>query len=81
MISPSNWVLIVCTLILAIIALFGPYINELWKRKKFAPKLKMIFQKEYPYVVEPAGENLYSICFGVKNDGNLKAINCEAIIE
>jgi hypothetical protein len=43
MISPFNWVLIVCTLILAIIALFGPYINELWKRKKFAPKLKMIF--------------------------------------
>ena len=81
MISPSDWIFIICTLILAIIALFGPYINEIWKRKKFAPKLKIAFQKEYPYIAEPAGDNLYSICFGVKNEGNSKAKNCEVIME
>lgn len=81
MVSPSDWIFIICTLILAIIALFGPYINEIWKRKKFAPKLRIAFQKEYPYVAEPAGDNLYSICFGVKNEGNSKANNCEVIME
>ncbi|MBA7497884.1 hypothetical protein ES704_00618 [subsurface metagenome] len=81
MISPSDWVLIGCTITLASMAIFGPYINELWKRKKFAPKLKIIFQKKYPYIGEPADDNLYDICFGVKNEGNSKAKNCEVIIE
>jgi len=81
MVSPSDWIFIICTVILAIIALFGPYINEIWKRKRFAPKLRITFQKEYPYVTEPAGDNLYSICFGVKNEGNSRANNCEVIME
>lgn len=81
MISPSDWVFIVCTLILATIALFGPYINELWKRKRFAPKLKIIFYKKRPYIVLPSPECIYLFCFEVKNEGNSKAKNCEVIIE
>jgi len=82
MISPSDWVLICSTLILATIALFGPYINELWKRKSLAPKLKIIFLKKSPYIVKPDEEtNLYLLCFEVKNEGNSKAKNCEVIVE
>lgn len=88
MISLSDWVLIGCTVTLAIIALFGPYINELLKREKFAPKLKITFQKEYPYVggsgtgtVISTITNYYDFCFGVKNEGNSKAKNCEVIME
>ena len=78
--TPSDWVLVWSTIALGSIALFGPYLNELWKRKKFAPKLRITFQKEYPYVTEPKGD-IYSICFGVKNEGDSKSINCEAVIE
>lgn len=81
MISPSDWVLIGCTIALAVIALFGPYLNDFWKRKSLAPKLKIVFQKEYPYISEPAGDSIYFICFGVINKGNSKAKNCEAMIE
>ena len=81
MVSTSDWVLIVYIFILVTIALFGLYTNELRKRKKFVPKLKIDFKKEYPYIVKPAGDNFYSINFGVVNEGNSKAINCEAIIE
>jgi len=88
----TNWVYIFCTLCLAIVALVAPYISELIKRKMFAPKLKIMFQKEYPYIGEPitgkpitvrqpVGDNLYDICFGVKNEGNSQAKNCEVIIE
>jgi hypothetical protein len=52
MVSPSDWIFIICTLILAIIALLGPYINELWKRKSLAPKLKIGFYKESSYINE-----------------------------
>lgn len=82
MISPSDWVLICSTLILATIALLGPYKYELWKRKKFAPKLKTVFHKESPYILEvDKFPYLYSLCFKVKNEGNSKAKNCEVIIE
>ena len=81
MISSSDWVYLICTLGLAITALTAPYLNELWKRKSLAPKLKIMFQKKYPYIGEPADDDLYDICFGVKNEGNSKAKNCEAIIE
>lgn len=88
----TDWVYIFCTLCLAIVALVAPYISELIKRKKFAPKLKVMFQKESPYIGEPVigktvvggklvRENLYDFCFGVKNEGNSKAKNCEVIIE
>lgn len=82
MISPSDWVFIVCTLIIAIIALFGPYINELWKRKSLAPKLKIIFHKESPYIAHPPNENIYYLlCFQVKNYGVSTAKDCKIIIE
>jgi len=80
MISPSDWVLIGCTITLAIVALTAPYLNDLWKRKSLAPKLKIVFHKESPYIVEP-DEHIYLICFEVKNEGNSKAKNCEVIIE
>lgn len=80
MISPSDWVLIGCTIILGVIALFGPYLNDFWKRKSLAPKLKIIFHKKSPYIVEP-DEHIYLLCFEVKNEGNSKAKNCEVIIE
>ncbi|MGB2783269.1 MAG: hypothetical protein WBC45_04930 [Atribacterota bacterium] len=81
MISPSDWVLIGSTITLGAIALFGPYLNDFWKRKSLAPKLKIVFQKEYPYIGEPERDYLYDICFGVKNEGNSEAKNCEVIIE
>ena len=81
MISPSDWVLIGSTITLGAIALFGPYLNDFCKRKSLAPKLKIVFKKEYPYIGEPARDYLYDICFGVKNEGNSVAKNCEAIIE
>jgi hypothetical protein len=81
MISSSDWVYIICTLGLAITALTAPYLNELWKRNSLAPKLKIMFQKRYPYIGEPARDYLYDICFGVKNEGNSEAKNCEVIIE
>lgn len=82
MISPSDWVLIGCTITLAVIALTAPYLNELWKRKSLAPKLKTLFHKESPYILEvDRFPYLYSLCFKVKNEGNSKAKNCEVIIE
>jgi len=77
----TDWIYIFCTLCLAITALVAPYISELIKRKKFAPKLKIVLQKEYPYIGEPSGDNLYAIFFGVKNEGNSKAKNCKIVIE
>ena len=77
----SDWVYVLCTLCLAIVALVAPYLNDLWRRKSLAPKLKIVFQKESPYIGEPKGDNLYSICFAVKNEGNSKAKNCEVTIE
>lgn len=81
MISPSDWVLICSTLILATIALFGPYINELWKRKSLAPKLKIGFYKESSYIILAIQRDSFSIFFEVNNEGNSEARNCIAIIE
>lgn len=81
MISPSDWVLICSTLILATIALFGPYINESWKRKNLAPRLKIGFYKESSYIILPLQKNSFSIFFEVNNSGNSEAKNCIAIIE
>ena len=82
MISPSDWVLIGCTITLASMAIFGPYINEFWKRKSLAPKLKIIFNNESRYIQHPSNENIYyCLCFQVKNDGVSTAKDCEIIIE
>jgi hypothetical protein len=81
MISPSDWVLIYSTLTLAIIALFGPYINEIWKRKSLAPKLKIGFHKESSYIILSLQKDSFSIFFEVNNRGNSEAKNCTAIIE
>jgi len=81
MVSPSDWIFIICTLILAIIALFGPYINEIWKRKSLAPNLKINFYKESAFIVSSLQEDSFSIFFEVKNNGNSEAKNCTAIIE
>lgn len=82
MVSPSDWVLIGCTIILGAIALFGPYLNDFWKRKRLAPKLKIIFNKESPYIQHPPNKNIYYyLCFQVKNDGVSIAKDCEIIIE
>ena len=81
MISPSDWVLIGCTMTLAVIALFGPYLNDFWKRKSLTPKLKIIFHKELSSIRASNRTNGYCLFFEVKNEGNSKAKNCEAIIE
>lgn len=81
MIYPSDWVLICSTLILATIALFGPYINEIWKRKSLAPKLKIGFYKESSYIILSLQRDSFSIFFEVNNWGNSEAKNCIAIIE
>ena len=82
MISPSDWVLIGCTIILGAIALFGPYLNDFWKRKSLAPKLKIVFQKECPYIGKTGdGDISFDIFFRVKNEGNSKAKNCKIVVE
>ncbi len=81
MISPSDWVLIGCTITLGVIALFGPYLNDFWKRKSLVPKLKIIFHKELSSIRVSNRGNGYCLFFEVKNEGNSKAKNCEAIIE
>jgi hypothetical protein len=77
MISPSDWIFI----ILAIIALFGPYIYELWRRNSLAPKLKIGFYKESSYIILSLQRDSFSIYFEVNNWGNSEAKNCIAIIE
>jgi len=72
----SDWIYVLCTLCLAIVALVAPYLNDLWKRKSLAPKLKIVFHKEFPYILEPyENGSLYLLCFEVKNEGNSKAKN------
>jgi len=80
MISPYNLEYFIGIAILAITALTAPYLNDLWKRKSLAPKLKIIFHKE-SYYITLASPNKYLFFFEVKNEGNSKAKNCEAIIE
>ena len=78
----TDWIYIFCTFCLAITALVAPYLNDLWKRKSLEPKLKIVFHKEFPYILEPyETEDLYLLCFEVKNEGNSKAKNCEVIVE
>lgn len=81
MISPSDWVLIGCTITLGVVALFGPYFTELWKRKMFAPKLNIVFFKEFPYITHPPNKSIYFLCFEVKNNGVSTAKDCEVVIE
>ena len=77
MVSPSDWIFI----ILAIIALFGPYIYELWRRNSLAPKLKIRFYKKSSYIILSLQRDSFSIYFEVNNWGNSEAKNCIAIIE
>ena len=80
--TSTDWVYISCTFSLAVTALVAPYISELIKRKCFAPKLKIILQKESPYIWDSERSDiLYNIFFGVKNEGISKVKNCEVIIE
>ena len=77
MVSPSDWIFI----ILAVIALFGPYIYELWRRNSLAPKLKIGFYKESSHIILALQKDSFSIFFEVNNSGNSEAKNCIAIIE
>ena len=81
MISSSDWIYIICTFCIIATALTAPYLNDLWKRKSLAPKLKIIFHKESSYIRLSAKKDTYLLFFEVKNEGNSKAKNCEAIIE
>lgn len=81
MISSSDWVYIICTFCIIVTALTAPYLNDLWKRKSLAPKLKIIFFKEFPYITHPPNESIFLLCFEVKNYGVSAAKDCEVIIE
>ena len=81
MISSSDWVYIICTFCIIVTALTAPYLTDFWKRESLAPKLKIIFHKESSYVRLSAQKNTYHLFLEVKNEGNSKAKNCEAIIE
>jgi hypothetical protein len=81
----SDWVLIGTTTILAISALFVPYLAEWLKKKYFAPKLEIIF-KETPRLRhktryrDPA-EPVYYFRFEVVNIGMAQARQCEIVLE
>ncbi|MBA7554431.1 hypothetical protein ES705_47052 [subsurface metagenome] len=77
MVSPSDWIFV----FLAIIALFGPYIYELWRRNSLAPKLKIGFYKESSHIILALQKDSFSIFFEVNNSGNSEAKNCIVIIE
>lgn len=84
----SDWVLIVTTLILAISALFVPYIAEWLKRKWFAPRLDILFEntpdlchKTKIRQINGTLEPDYYFRFYVINEGVEPAKQCEIVIE
>jgi len=81
MISPYNLEYFIGIAILAITALTAPYLNDLWKRKSLAPKLKIKFYRESAFIVLSKQEDSFSIFFEVKNSGNSEVKNCTSIIE
>lgn len=81
MISSSDWIYIICTFCIIATALTAPYLNDLWKRKSLAPKLKIIFYRESAFIVSFDREDSFSIFFEVKNSGNSEVKNCISIIE
>jgi len=88
-ISTSDWVSIVTTCVLAIIALFGPRIHELWKNKFYSPYLLFKFKNCPPYCHQtdlrsPDGIvsiPVYYFRFEIFNDGRRQADQCEVILE
>jgi len=80
----SDWILIVTTIFLGVIALFVPYLSELLKRKWFAPKLIFDFELKPPDCHKTKFNNnepVYYFRFRVSNNGKSQAKKCEAILE
>jgi len=90
----SDWVLLITTLFLGIIALAVPYVSELVKRKFFAPKLLLEFDQTPPdcHITWLKTRNLlegklldkepvYYFRFRVKNTGKSQAKRCEPVVE
>ena len=86
-----EWALVLVTLLVAVTALLVPMVSEWLKRKTFAPKLQVRYEHDSPYCVrtelrshvDPSTpvEPVYSVSFGVVNEGRSRAENCEAILE
>ncbi len=88
----SDWVLIGCTLLLGICALFVPYLAEIVKRKLFSPNIEIGFQLLPPFChktwlgsrlsIQPRmKEPVYYFRFLVINEGKSRANNCEICLE
>lgn len=83
----SDWVLIITTALLAIVAFLAPYVIERWKYKFYSAKLKFIFFHKPPYchITQMRGTNssspVYYFRFVVKNEGRIQAEQCEVLLE
>jgi hypothetical protein len=88
--NTSDWVLIGTSLFLGATALFVPWLAELVKRKAFAPKLDILYDRVPPYChrtywrspVDPnLQEPVYYFRFEVVNEGQTQARLCEVVLE
>lgn len=86
----SDWILVATTVFLGSIALIAPVISEAIKRKYFAPKLKVTFERTPPYChktywrnqnVPNFNEPVYYFRFQLANDGKSQLRNVEAVLE
>jgi hypothetical protein len=90
--TTSDWILVITTVFLGLIAIYAPAISEKIKRKWFSPELKISFNQSPPYCVksfyryrDPDKINetipVFFFRFLVENIGDTKLNNCEAVLE
>ena len=87
----TDWALFGATLFLGfvalLVALIGPYIGDIFKRRFIAPRLHIEFRNESPYchltkLKSPDNEYYtYYFCFAVENRGKSAARSCEVVLE
>lgn len=90
----SDWILVVTTLFLGVIAIFSGPLSEIIKRNLLGPKLKITFEEIPPYCVKTSyvyrsnpPEDVFGKApvfffrFLVENFGKSKLDNCEAVLE
>ena len=88
--NASDWVLVITTLFLGIIALIAPAVSETIKRKFYAPKITPSFVEKAPFCHKTfwraadrpdLNEPVYFFRFKVENTGSSQLRQCEAILE
>lgn len=86
-ITASDWVLIITTLLLSSVAFIAPYVIERWKYRFYSAKLKFKFHHSPPdcHKTEMRGLGVsypvYYFRFRVENTGKVQAEQCEVVLE